>query len=130
MLKTRYIHLCLSTLDMRLILHHYLINCTLFNLDQIRQFKTGIFMYMYRANHNLLPAIFQNYMYFINIKDILDHFTRGSDALFHTAIRTNYRKFSITYMGSVLWNGLPRLIRDMSNLSSFKKVLHNYLLHN
>src|SRR6218665_1607669 len=38
----------------------------IFNLDQIRQYQTGIFMY--RANHNLLPAIFQNY--FINIKDI------------------------------------------------------------
>src|SRR6218665_2995482 len=36
----------------------------IFNLDQIRQYQTGIFMY--RANHNLLPAIFQNY--FINIK--------------------------------------------------------------
>jgi len=67
----------------------------IFNLDQIRQFQTG--MFMHRANHNLLQAIFQNY--FINIKDIHDHFTRGIDALFHTAIRTNYRKFSIRYMG-------------------------------
>ena len=30
---------------------------------------------MYRANHQLLPTIFQNY--FIDIKDTDDHFTRG-----------------------------------------------------
>src|SRR6218665_3497258 len=51
----------------------------IFNLDQIRQLQTGIFMYL--ANHNLLPAIFQNY--FINIKDIhsffhSDHFYSAS----------------------------------------------------
>lgn len=96
----------------------------IFNLDQIRQYQTGIFMY--RANHNLLPAIFQNY--FINIKDIHQHFTRGSDALFLTVVRTNYRKHSIRFMGPVLWNELPKPIRDVSNLSSFKKGLCKYLL--
>src|SRR6218665_3621598 len=96
----------------------------IFNLDQIRQYQTGIFVY--RTNHNLLPAIFQNY--FINIKDIHQHFTRGSDALFLTVVRTNYRKHSIRFMGPVLWNELPKLIRDVSNLSSFKKGLCKYLL--
>ena len=57
---------------------------------------------MYRANHNLLPAIFQNYC--INIEDIHQHFTRGSDALFITVVRTNYRKYLIRFMGPVLWN--------------------------
>src|SRR6218665_3698553 len=96
----------------------------IFNLDQIRQYQTGIFMY--GANHNLLPAIFQNYI--INIKDIHKKFTRGSDALFLTVVRNNYRKHSIRFMGPVLWNELPKPIRDVSNLSSFKKGLLKYLL--
>src|SRR6218665_2677023 len=76
-------------------------------------------VFMHRANHNLLSGIFQNY--FINIKDIHQYFTRGSDALFLTVVRTNYRKYSIRFKGPVLWNELPRPIRDVSNLSSFKK---------
>src|SRR6218665_1999484 len=69
-------------------------------------------IFMYRAAHNLLPDIFQGY--FINIKDSHDHLTRGSDALFHTVIRTNYRKHTIGIKGLVLWNQLPRPIRDIS----------------
>ena len=43
--------------------------------------------------------------------------------------RTNYLKRSICYSGAVLWNNLPREIRNLSNLSQFKKAINDYYVN-
>ena len=40
--------------------------------------------------------------------------------------RTNYLKRSICYSGALLWNNLPQEIRNLPNLSQFKRATNDY----
>ena len=41
--------------------------------------------------------------------------------------RTNYLKRSICYSGALLWNNLPQEIRNLPNLSQFKRATNDYV---
>ena len=90
---------------------------------------TAVFMYSY--NHDSLPAYFKNF--FVNNEFIHSYNTRSASKIHTEFKRTNYGRFSLRYMGAIMWNSLPIGIKSINSSNLFKKVLKLYdqnQLHN
>ena len=80
---------------------------------------------MYSYYHGKLPLFFNNVF---NTNDALhSHNTRSVSQIHIEFNRTNYGKFSITYWGAIVWNSLPREIRNINFYNLFKKLLKLYV---
>ena len=75
-----------------------------------------------------LPTMFQNY--FDYNREYHPYNTRYRNDLHTASYKLNVRKFSIRAAGPVLWNVLPREIRDSPTVHSFKRRLKLYLSEN
>ena len=51
--------------------------------------------------------------------------TQQKGLFFATKTRTNYLKRSICYSGALLWNNLSQEIRNLPNLSQFKRATND-----
>ena len=91
------------------------------NIVQIAQF-------MYRYNHRLLPATFDNY--FVLNSMVHEHNTRSSiRSKYHMPIvRTNNRKFSIKFSGPNTWNNTSYDMLSAIFLSNLKIKLSKLII--
>ena len=79
---------------------------------------------MYKIKYNnVLP----NLKMFMYVKEVHGYNTRRMDNVFMTSCRTNYRLFSLKYMGAKLWNQLTESVKYSSSKSLFKRKLKSLL---
>ena len=96
----------------------------LLTVEQIRIAQVGEFMYRYE--HNLLPAIYQKL--FLLTSEIHSYPTRSTKLYRQPFARTNTRLFSIRFAGAKVWNDIPLWIRQLTALKIFKNQLRHYLI--
>ena len=63
--------------------------------------------------------------FFTTRSEIYEGNTRNKDKLHVPLYRTTTAQRSFKYRGTSLWNNLPKEIRDISSLDSFKKQIMN-----
>ena len=91
------------------------------NVDQLFEFETG--KYIYKSKNNLLPS-----------KSIANHFVRNNaQRRYNLRNRNNrplvtplvllssFKKRSVYFRGTDLWNDIPILVKSSESLSIFKK---------
>ena len=96
------------------------------NINSINDYSRAIFLYNFTRSN--LPTMFQNY--FDYNRDYHPYNTRYRNDLHTASYNLDVRKFSIRAAGPVLWNALPREIRDSPTVHSFKRRLKLYLSEN
>ncbi len=96
----------------------------LLKFEQINRYLIGLFMY--KALNKLLPPMFQHY--FTKRHDVHDYYTRASGSLSVQYARTDYRRFSLSCKGPIIWNKIPSHISNVSTFALFKKVFKNFLI--
>ena len=82
------------------------------NIEQIKTFQVGEFMYKY--HHGLLPLAFRGF--FKLGTEIHSYFTRNAGAYRPPFARSNTRLFSIKHVGSLMWNKIPPYIQLLPNV--------------
>src|SRR6218665_872044 len=87
------------------------------NIEQIKTFQVGEFMYKY--HHGLLPLAFMGFFKFST--EIHSYFTRNAGAYSTQFFPSNTRLFSIKHVGFLTWNKLPPYIQLLPNVRMFKK---------
>ena len=67
---------------------------------------------------------------FVYVKDICQRQSRSSadDKLYLVKPKTNYLKSSFAYSGAMVWNSLPRCVRNSSSLKKFKEECTRYIM--
>ena len=96
------------------------------NINSINDYSRAIFLYNFTRSN--LPTMFQNY--FDYNREYHPYNTRYRNDLHTASYNLDVRKFSIRAAGPVLWNALPREIRDSPTVHSFKRRLKLYLSEN
>ena len=96
------------------------------NINSINDYSRAIFWYNFTRSN--LPTMFQNY--FDYNREYHPYNTRYRNDLHTASYNLDVRKFSIRAAGPVLWNALPREIRDSPTVHSFKRRLKLYLSEN
>ena len=92
-------------------------------LDGIVQLNT--LLLMYKINHNnVLP----NLQMFMCVNEVHGYNTRSANNVFLTSCRTNYRLFSLKYIGAKLWNQLPESLKGSISKNLFKQKLKRLLM--
>ena len=96
------------------------------NVNSINDYSGAIFLYNFtRIN---LPTMFQNY--FDYNRAYHPYNTPYRNDLHTASYNLDVHKFSIRAAGPVLWNALPREIRDSPTVHSFKRQFKLYLSEN
>ena len=88
-------------------------------LEDIYLFNLGKFIYKYK--HNLLPDCFECPL--LTVDRVHNYDTRNSKAFYVPTCRTNFRKFSVNYQGSIFFNTLNSEIRNSSSIFIFQAKL-------
>src|SRR6218665_578676 len=89
------------------------------NIEQIKTFQVGEFMYKY--HHGLLPLAFRGF--FKLGTEIHSYFTRNAGAYRPPFARSNTSLFSIKHVGSLMWNkNPPTYIQLLPNVRILKKT--------
>jgi len=96
----------------------------LLKIEQIRIVQIGVFIYRYE--HNLLPAIYSHL--FLRASEVHSYPTRNSKSYRQPFAHTNTRLFSIRFAGVNVWNSIPLSIRQLPSLYIFKSKLRHYLI--
>ena len=99
-------------------------NMKLLKLDDIRTFQLGTFMYKLR--YNKLPSAIPHM--FVTNENIHSHNTRNKNGYLIPNVRTNCRKFTVSYAGPILWNSFPQKLRQLPSEVLFKRKLKYILL--
>ena len=102
------------------------LNLKLLKLDDIMQFQLGTFMY--KLKYNKLPSLIPHM--FITNENIHSHNTRNKDGYLIPSVRTNCRKFTVSYAGPILWNSFPHQLRKLPSELLFKKKAKFYFACN
>ena len=81
---------------------------------------------MYELVNGMLPHTIIQYCSFIQHS----YQTRQKEKnnLYIPKVRTTKGKFSVSYVGSSLWNDLPIIVRTKPSATCFRKTLVEYLL--
>jgi len=58
-----------------------------------------------------------------------NHYTRGSKGLSNQYAWTNYRRFSLTCRGPIVWNNIPNNICDLRTFAQFKSAWRKYMTY-
>ena len=98
----------------------------IFNIFQINDNLTAIFMFRYHHLQNL-PEIFENY-FFTNVQ-IHQHNTRNKSKLHKYFNRTNYLKYTLRNEGINLWNELEPKFKGIKNYYGCKIQLNKKTFH-
>ena len=78
---------------------------------------------VFKAIHKLTPVYLQN----LFTPRSTEYFIRDlENKLYLAKPRTEYLKRSFSYSGALLWNDLPKEMRNLSTLSSFKREIHKF----
>ena len=101
------------------------LNLKLLKLDDIMKFQLGTFMY--KLKYNKLPSAIPHIMFVTN-ENIHSHNTRNKNGYLIPNVRTNCRKFTVSYAGPILWNSFPQKLRQLPSEVLFKRKLKYILL--
>ena len=90
-------------------------------------FSHNILLLMYKCIYTkqLLPSLFQNYM-FPN-KNIHSHDTRTKNLLHLTQVNSSFGSRAINDLGAKLWNTLPASISNATSFFTFKAMIKKFL---
>ena len=58
---------------------------------------------------------------FINNENIHSHYTRNNEGYLIRSVRTDCRKFTVSYAGPILWNSFRQQLRQLPSEVLFKK---------
>ena len=94
-------------------------------VTEINVLQTSLFMY--KLYNRLLPENFSSFLCLNN--DLHEHYTRSQKKFHLISVRTNIRKFSLKFRGSIIWNKLPEIYRFAISISSFKKLVKDCLIN-
>ena len=83
---------------------------------------------LFQVKNNLLPQAFTS-MFSLN-NQLHCYYTRTSKQFHIPKLRTNIKKFSISYQGPKIFNSLPTDIQFSNTLSSFTRKLFTFLSKN
>ena len=100
------------------------LNLKLLKLDDIMKFQLGTFMY--KLKYNKLPSAIPHM--FVTNENIHSHNTRNKNGYLIPNVRTNCRKFTVSYAGPILWNSFPQKLRQLPSEVLFKRKLKYILL--
>ena len=100
-------------------------NLQILNLKQLHELFVLIFVY--KQQHNLLPAIYNEY--YVRVKATTDRITRQSENILIEKYRTNQGQKTIKFVGGKLWNILPNDIKESSSVNTFKLKCKGYILN-
>ena len=95
----------------------------LLDIFQINTLNIAKFMFCY--HNNLLPPLFLNL--FKTNSQVHKYDTRTAGNYRVHPCRTNIKKFTILYQGPKVWNCLPASITNLSNFSTFKDKVLEFL---
>ena len=101
-------------------------NMKLLKLDDIMTFQLGTFMY--KLKYNKLPSAIPHTGMFVTNENIHSHNTRNKNGYLIPNVRTNCRKFTVSYAGPILWNSFPQKLRQLPSEVLFKRKLKYILL--
>ena len=65
---------------------------------------------------------------FVTNENIHSHNTRNKNGYLIPNVRTNCRKFTVSYAGPILWNSFPQKLRQLPSEVLFKRKLKYILL--
>ena len=94
------------------------------NVTEINVLQTSLFMY--KLYNRLLP---ENFYFLCLNNDLHQHHTRSHNNFHLISVKTNIRKFSLKFQGSVIWNKIPEIYRFAVAISSFKKLVKDCLIN-
>ena len=61
---------------------------------------------------------------FVLNRNVHSHVTRGNNDLHVTVVNKNYGKKSLKHKPTVLWNGLPNILKKVSSIKNLLKQLN------
>ena len=97
-------------------------------LKIIDLFRQQCLLFIYKYQHNLLPAAFLSH--FTTVRQIHQHFTRISVLNYHfDRPKTNYLKRCPSYIAAHLYSEIPSTIKN-SKISKFKRYVFEYFHKN
>ena len=96
-------------------------------LDIFQLHKLCVCSFMFNLVNDKLPHAIANYCSFVSHQYNTRHNQKHS--LYLPKVKTNYGKFSLSFVGATFWNKLPTTIRDSRSLYSFRKSLRTYLMN-
>ena len=88
--------------------------------------KLQIAIFVFKSLNNLLPSAFMDY--FKCNSELHLHFTRSANNLYIIRYIINTCNFSIKVQVPIVWNGLDSKLREISQLSRFKRLVKDSLL--
>ena len=99
--------------------------CNKLSVLDINKYQTITFIHSVIMKQT--PSCF--WSMFSPVSAIHSHSTRSEEKnnLFLHQAKTNFRKFSITVRGPLIWNSIPNMVRDITSELLFKKNLKKYL---
>lgn len=99
---------------------------SILTIEQILHLETAIFMH--KLTNNSLPSAFCDILENNTIKSNTTRKTRSGSGLYPSFCRIDLTKQSLKYLGPLVWNRIPRDIKDHKSLNIFKNCLFNYIL--
>ena len=80
---------------------------------------------MYKIINGIAPIHLSEL--FVHVNETHDHNLRSSEINLTVPLpQTEYLKRSLLYSGSVLWNGLPSMVKNVPRLSSLNNIISTY----
>ena len=95
------------------------------NIYNLFQYKLAIFMYL--CYNNLLPPSLVQY--FSLNSTVHSYNTRNADKFHMSKIRTLISYKSIFHQGPLIWNDIPKVIRNCKSLNTFKRKYKLFLMN-
>ena len=93
------------------------------SIDQLLRKEIAIFMYKF--NNKLLSKTFEN---FFQLNQCNNRATRSNSQIIPISCSTNIGQQSMQYLGTKIWNNLPKRVKDCKTVKSFQKQLTKHLL--
>jgi len=81
--------------------------------------------FVFKMLHNLLPLHLLDHCRFV--ADIHNYNTRSSDDLYVSTVHSNYAQNDLFHKGLVMYNNLPRTMRECLNVREFKRQCREYV---
>lgn len=88
----------------------------------------GTMMFVYKLLHGMLPAHLLDQCAFV--RDIHNYNTRSCNNFYVSTVYTNYAQNDLFHNGLVMYNALPREVKDCGDILQFKKACRKYIEEN
>ena len=100
-------------------------NLNVLKVTEINVLQTSLFMH--KLCNRFLDENFSSFLCLNN--DLHQYYTRSHNNFHLISVKTNIRKFSLKFQGSVIWNKIPEICRYAVSISSFKKLVKDCLIN-